>query len=90
MADNCADLTKALSKQPISVAVDAANWMFYNSGVFSNCGKKLNFMALLVGVVEGNWKVKNSLGPAWGEKGYIRLAPGDTCAICSIGLYPIK
>jgi hypothetical protein len=47
-------------------------------------------MALVVGVVGGAWKVKNSWGPAWGEKGYIRLAPGDTCGICDIGVYPIK
>lgn len=88
MADNCDDLGKAIAKQPIAVAVDASNWVFYNSGVFTNCATKINYMALLVGIVEGNWKVKNSLGPTWGEKGYIRLAPGNTCGICSIGLYP--
>lgn len=50
----------------------------------------MNAMALLVGVTEGNWKIKNSWGTSWGEGGYIRLSPGNTCGVCSIGLYPIK
>ena len=88
--DNCNGLGKLIGLKPISVAVDATNWPLYKSGIFSNCGTKVNYMALLVGVVDGNWKVKNSLGNAWGEEGYIRLAPGNTCGICGIGLYPVK
>ena len=47
---NCNDLTKALSKGPASVAIDAANWSHYNGGIFSNCKTTLNYNALLVGI----------------------------------------
>lgn len=65
--DNCNGLGKLIAQRPISVAVDVSNWASYKSGVFSDCSTKMNAMALLVGVVEGNWKVKNSWGPEWGE-----------------------
>lgn len=40
---------------------------------------------LLVGKGIGYWKLKNSWGPRWGERGYIRLRFGNTCAICLHG-----
>jgi aminopeptidase C len=43
----------------------------------------MNHAVLLVGIVSGNWKIKNSWGVKWGENGYIRLAPGNTCGICN-------
>lgn len=88
--DNCNGLGKLIAQRPISVAIEATNWNLYEGGVFSSCGTKMNAMALLVGVTEGNWKIKNSWGTSWGEGGYIRLSPGNTCGVCSIGLYPIK
>lgn len=73
----------------MAVAVDAGGWSHYSSGVFSNCGKNINHAVLLVGVVNGAWKIKNSWGSSWGEKGFIRLASGDTCGICQeAGVYP--
>lgn len=88
--DNCNGLGKLIAQRPISVAVEASNWSSYQGGVFGDCTTKMNTMALLVGVVDGNWKLKNSWGKSWGEDGYIRLAPGNTCGICSIGLYPLQ
>jgi hypothetical protein len=39
---------------------------------------------LLVGFDSGlNWKVLNSFGKSWGEQGYIRLAPGNTCGLAN-------
>ena len=69
----------------MAVAVDAGGWSHYSSGIFSNCGTSINHAVLLVGVVRGNWKIKNSWGTTWGEKGFIRLKSGNTCGVCSEG-----
>ena len=87
---DCNTLTTAIAGRPISVAVDATNWSKYASGVFNNCAKSLNHGVTLVGVVGGNWKVKNSWGTTWGESGFIRLTTGNTCGICNVASYPNK
>ena len=85
----CNELLAQINKTPISVGVDAINMSSYRSGVFNNCTGNINQAVLLVGVVGGNWKIKNSWGARWGEAGYIRLAPGNTCGICNYpGLVP--
>lgn len=86
----CSDLSSAIAGRPISVAVDATNWSRYGSGVFNNCKSRLNHGVLLVGISEGNWWIKNSWGPSWGEKGFIRLATGNTCGVCTSASYPNK
>lgn len=89
--NNCNSLVSALGGRPISVAVDATNWSHYTSGVFNNCSTKLNHGVLLVGVsTDGTWKVKNSWGTGWGERGFIRLHSGNTCGICNVASYPNK
>lgn len=85
---NCNDLASAVVGQPISVAVDATDWSAYKSGVFNNCKAYLNHGVLLVGITDQYWWIKNSWGNTWGEKGFIRLARGNTCGICSIASYP--
>jgi C1A family cysteine protease len=82
VSNSCSSLTSSINVQPIAVTVDATNWSRYSSGVFSNCAKGINHAVLLVGIVSGNWKIKNSWGTGWGEKGYIRLASGNTCGLC--------
>jgi len=79
----CNGLTSGINSQPISVTVDAGKWSSYKSGVFNNCGSSINHAVLLVGVVGGNWKIKNSWGTSWGESGFIRLASGNTCGVCA-------
>jgi len=76
-------LKTAVGKAPVSVCLDATNWSFYKSGVFSNCNlTPLNHAVLLIGYEDsGAWIVKNSWGTTWGEAGYIRLAGGNTCGI---------
>lgn len=82
-ASGCAGLQNAINSKPVSVTVDATNWGKYSSGVFGNCATSINHAVLLVGIVGGNWKIKNSWGTGWGEQGFIRLNPGNTCGVCA-------
>ena len=49
--NSVAALATAVSKQPVSVEVDASNWMFYSSGIIRAvaCSTNLNQMILIVG-----------------------------------------
>ncbi|KAH1074667.1 hypothetical protein J1N35_026995 [Gossypium stocksii] len=97
-------LRKAVANQPVSVAIDAGgtDFQFYSEGVYTGqCGIELNHgVAASVGygtTLDGTkyWIVKNSWGPDWGEKGYIRMERGikDKQGLCGIAMeasYPIK
>lgn len=87
---NCNDLANAIVSRVVSVAVDATNWSRYSSGVFNNCATRLNHGVTLTGVSDNAWTIKNSWGTTWGEKGYIRLARGNTCGVCNMASYPNK
>lgn len=95
-------LKSALAQQPVSVAIQANQLEFqlYRDGVFNleTCGDDLDHGVLAVGYGTedgaGYWKVKNSWGPAWGEKGYIRIASESTqengiCGILSMSSRPV-
>ena len=90
LTKKCTDLNNALMAKPISVGVDATNWDKYSKGVFDNCKNTLNHAVVLVGTSGGNWRIKNSWGVSWGEKGYMWLAAGDTCGICEQAFYPLS
>jgi C1A family cysteine protease len=78
-------LMAAVAMQPISVAIQADQFVFqfYKTGVLTDdkCGKQgmIDHGVLAVGygtdseTQEPYWLVKNSWGDSWGEKGYIRL-----------------
>ncbi|XP_026422494.1 senescence-specific cysteine protease SAG39-like [Papaver somniferum] len=80
-ANNEASLLKAVSKQPVSVAIDASGqeFQFYSSGIFTGtCGTELDHGVTAVGYETDSdgtkyWLVKNSWGTSWGEEGYIRM-----------------
>ena len=78
----CTQVQTAIQSHPIGVSADATNWSRYSSGIFNNCGRNLNHDILLVGYTSTYYTIKNSWGTTWGEKGFIRLAPGNTCGIC--------
>ncbi|XP_059461680.1 cysteine protease XCP1-like [Corylus avellana] len=95
-------LLKALANQPLSVAIEASGraFQFYSGGIFDGrCGTELDHGVAAVGY--GTAKgldyilVKNSWGPKWGEKGYIRMKrnngkPEGLCGIYKMASYPTK
>ncbi|CAN6825745.1 unnamed protein product [Brassica oleracea] len=95
-------LKKALSHQPISVAIEAGGRAFqlYDSGIFDGiCGTNLDHGVLAVGYGTENgkdyWIVKNSWGSSWGESGYIWMerniaTSAGKCGIAVEPSYPIK
>lgn len=88
--DTCNDLANNLLTRPVSVAVDAEKWDMYESGIFANCSDDLDHGVTLVGMTDKYWKIKNSWGFSWGEKGYIRLARGNTCGVCEMNSFPTR
>lgn len=94
---NSYELMKAISRNPVAVAIEADTSVFqnYQSGVLddSACGHSLNHGVLAVGYSTDADKpyyiVKNSWGSKWGENGYIRLAvTDDYYGTCGIHLMP--
>ena len=102
VARNELALKKAVSSQPVSVAIEADQtaFQFYHSGVLSSskCGDNLDHGVLVVGYGEEDgvmfWKIKNSWGSEWGDDGYIKIERTEskrstgTCGIAMSASYP--
>ena len=108
---NCVDVTKnnqidlkeAVSRGPVSIAIEADTKIFqlYTSGVLTGdaCGTNLDHGVLIVGYGEEDgtkyWLVKNSWGPSWGDQGYIKIGRSDStndAGVCGIAMqasYPV-
>jgi C1A family cysteine protease len=96
-------LMRAISKQPVSIAIEAdkPGFQFYKSGIYSGegCGTDVDHGVLAVGYGTSEdgvdyWLVKNSWADTWGHEGYIKLGRNSTnkegmCGILSFASYPI-
>ncbi|KAK9119991.1 hypothetical protein Scep_018084 [Stephania cephalantha] len=100
-ANNEDALMKAVSHQPVSVAIEAGGlyFQFYSKGVFSgSCGTDLDHGVAIVGygkTSEGDkhWIVKNSWGTDWGDGGYIKMKRTNgegLCGINKLASFPVK
>jgi cathepsin L len=85
-------LGDALAQQPVAIAIEADQtcFQFYHSGILddADCGEQLDHGVLAVGYgTEGDtpyWRVKNSWGASWGDKGFVRLVYGkNQCGIAN-------
>lgn len=97
------DMMQAISKQPVSIAIEAdqREFQLYKSGVFTGeCGTTLDHGVLLVGYGSENsqdyYLVKNSWGKSWGDNGYISLGRGKEynngdgqCGLLLQGSFPL-
>ncbi|GKB47737.1 senescence-specific cysteine protease SAG39-like protein [Tanacetum coccineum] len=94
-------LLQAVTRQPVSVAINGGGYDFrlYSGGVFSGtCGTDLDHAITAVGygtTTDGTkyWLMKNSWGKSWGENGYIRIkrdvsAKEGLCGIAMDASYP--
>jgi C1A family cysteine protease len=92
-----AQFKAALAKQPLSIAVAASKPAFhqYTSGIITkDCGLQLDHGVLAVGYgtdeTSGQeyYVVKNSWGPTWGEKGFVRVGVEAGPGVCGIHMEP--
>jgi C1A family cysteine protease len=97
------EMMQALSKQPVSIAIEAdqREFQLYKSGVFTGtCGTQLDHGVLLVGYGSENsadyYLVKNSWSTTWGDHGYIKLGRGKQynngdgqCGLLLQGSFPL-
>jgi C1A family cysteine protease len=103
ITNSTSSLMKAISIQPVSVAIDASSPRFqlYKEGILDfDCGVELDHGVTAVGYGEEDgkkfWYIKNSWGPSWGEGGYVRLSVDSKnaddegqCGILQIASVPV-
>jgi len=97
--NNQVDLKEAVSKGPVSIAIEADTKTFqlYKSGVITSdaCGTDLDHGVLIVGYGAESgteyWIVKNSWGPSWGDNGYVKIERSDSTndqGVCGVAMQP--
>lgn len=85
------DLMDAIQTKPIVVGLNIMPIYSYTGGIFnSTCDSQVNHVALLVGYGTEDgvdyWIIKNTLGPHYGEEGYIRIKrfASDRYGLCGL------
>uniref|UniRef100_A0A7S0XL23 Peptidase C1A papain C-terminal domain-containing protein n=1 Tax=Pseudo-nitzschia delicatissima TaxID=44447 RepID=A0A7S0XL23_9STRA len=104
VANSTDALVEAISKQPVSVAIEAdkQTFQFYKSGVYDDpeCGEDLDHGVAAIGYGTSEdgkdyFKVRNSWGSSWGDEGYILISRSTeyqvngTCGILSFPSMPV-
>ena len=89
------------TKGPLSICVNARQWVYYKSGIMSgsHCGSSdhgsLDHCVQLVGYNRSDksapyWIVRNSWDTTWGQDGFIYLAMGNnTCGVADVPSFAI-
>jgi C1A family cysteine protease len=65
-AKGCTNLENALAGRPVFAGVDATKWFSYVSGIFSDCGTRLNHAVIVTGMADQYWRLQNTWGTDWG------------------------
>jgi len=91
------ELRASIEMGPTSVAIEADETPFqqYTEGILSQgCGAKLDHGVLAVGWGNDEGQdyiiVKNSWGPTWGDKGFIKIASESGAGVCGINMQPVR
>ena len=96
-SDTALEEALAVGCNAVGVEADQTSFQYYSSGVLTGkCGTQIDHGVLAVGYgAEGSqkyWKVKNSWGATWGDKGYIYLCrdcnANGSEGECGINMYP--
>jgi len=92
------DMLKFVSVHgPLAIQVNAIPWFHYSSGIMTECDntKPIDHAVQLVGFGEENgiqyWRIRNSWGVVWGEKGFIRVERNkNSCNMAgTAAIYPV-
>jgi KDEL-tailed cysteine endopeptidase len=92
--NSAAALKAAIAKQPVAVAIEADTFTFqsYTSGVITGtaCGTNLDHGVVAVGYNDeakpAYYKVRNSWGASWGDKGHVKIGIEEGAGVCGIQL----
>lgn len=87
-------VTSTVVSKTLSVCVHAnSGWFSYASGIYGACAYPVpgyNHAVVLVGVDSaGNFKIRNSWGSGWGEKGHMRISASLDCGVKNVAYIPV-
>lgn len=92
--NNPSQLQSYVSKGVVSVAIEADKPVFqhYHSGVITDasCGTRLDHGVAVVGYGSNYFIVRNSWGPSWGDRGYVKIGIQNGAGPCGINMQPVQ